>query len=109
MHAAQGLARHSKAAANSTLTLQSQLDIAIASLETNLPQLLVVVKARGASFATGIEASVTAGAGLTGHIGDFSGEAAFCIPAIGAAIASASTDFGAALKGATSVSGSVGS
>ena len=98
-----------KGSGNLDADLQSQLDIAIASLETNLPQLLVVVKARGASFASGIEASVTAGASLSGHLGDFSGEAAFCVPAIVSAIASASTDFGAALKGATSVSGSVGS
>jgi hypothetical protein len=88
--------------------VQSQLDIAIASIETNLPQLLVVLEARGAAFTAGIQASVDAGATLTGSAGKLSTEAVACLPPIVAAIGSASANFAGAFNGAVSVGGAVG-
>jgi hypothetical protein len=87
---------------------QAQIDAGIASLKANLPNLLVVLKARGENFAAGIEGSVKAGGKLTANVGDLSGEAVFCLPPIVAAIADASSDFGAAFKASGKVVGSVG-
>jgi hypothetical protein len=89
-------------------SVQGQLDIAVASLETNLPQLLVVLEARGKAFTAGISASVDAGGTLTANVGDLSGQAVLCLPPIVSAIASASTNFAAAFQGAVSVTGAVG-
>lgn len=87
---------------------KAQIDVAIASLKENLPNLLVVLKARGENFAAGIEGSVKAGGKLTANVGDLSGEAVFCLPPIVAAIADASKDFGAAFEASGKVVASVG-
>lgn len=88
--------------------IKAQIDVAIASLKANLPNLLVVLKARGESFTAGIEGSVKAGANITANAGDLSGEAVFCLPPIVAAIADASSDFGTAFKASGKVVASVG-
>ena len=97
------------ASADLDVDAKAQLNVALASLETNLPQLLVVVQARGASFTAGLEAAVSAGVSLTGDAPKFSAEAAICIPPVVAAVASASANFAATLKAAASVTASVGS
>ncbi len=86
--------------------VQGQVDIAVASLEANLPQLLVVFQARGQAFLDGITATVKAGTNLSP--GSLNGEAALCLVPIGSAIADASTNFTAAFGGAKSVVGAVG-
>jgi len=87
---------------------QAQLNVAIASLETNLPQLLVVFKARGASFKAGIQATVDATVGLKANAGSLSGEAVLCVLPIASAVATAAENFAAALDGSVSVMGQVG-
>jgi hypothetical protein len=93
------------AMASGTITadVQAQMDIAIASLKANLPNLLVVVQARGTAFTAGITASVQAGGRLTASIPDLSVKAGACVPAIVAAIASASGNFTAAFEAAGEV------
>lgn len=86
--------------------IQGQLDIAVASLEANLPALLVVVKARGDAFSASVSATSSAAASL--KVGDLNGEAAFCLLPIVNAAGTAVSNFGAALKGAVSVTTSVG-
>ena len=95
--------------ANLDADARAQLNVALASLETNLPQLLVVVQARGASFTAGLEGAVSAGTSLTTSIGSFSGEAALCVPVIVSAVGSASSNFAATLKAAASVTATFGS
>ena len=95
------------AAGDLDVDAKAQLDVAVASIETNLPQLLVVFKARGATFAAGIKASYDAGFALSGNLGSLSGEAVFCVPPIVAALDSAVGNFKTALDGAVAVSGSV--
>lgn len=97
-----------KTSADLDVDAQAQLNVAIASLETNLPQLLVVLEARGASFTAGIKASYDAGFALKDNLGSLSGEAVLCVPPIVAALTSATGNFKAALDGSLSVAGSVG-
>lgn len=85
-------------AGNVSADAQVQIEAAITSLKANLPNLLVVLRARGEAFASGIEGSVKAGAKLTANVGDLSGEAVFCLPPIVSAIGKASSDFGATFK-----------
>jgi hypothetical protein len=97
-----------KASGTIDAAAELQLKTAIASLEANLPKLLVVVKARGDAFLAGVEASAEVGVKLVGNVGDLSGEAALCVPAIAGALADASGNFSAALNASLSVVGSVG-
>ncbi|HEY0464298.1 MAG TPA: hypothetical protein VGC79_08825, partial [Polyangiaceae bacterium] len=83
--------------------LKAQLNVALASLETNLPQLLVVMEARGASFTAGITSSFNAAGKLSGNLGSLSGEAVFCVPPIVSALTNATSDFKAAFDGSVSV------
>ena len=83
--------------------VKAQLNVALASLETNLPQLLVVFEARGASFTAGIKASLDASVALSGNLGSLSGEAVFCVPPIVSALTSATGDFKAAFDGSLAV------
>ncbi len=96
------------ASADLSVDVQSQLNVAVASLETNLPQILVVLEARGASFTAGIKATADAGVSLSGNLGSLSGEAVLCVPPIVAAVSSATSNFAAALAGSVSVAGAVG-
>lgn len=95
------------ASADLDVEAQANLKVAVASLEANLPKIVVVLRARGEAFAAGIAASVKAGGNLTANVGDLSGEAVFCLPPIVSAIGSASANFKASLDGATSISGAV--
>jgi hypothetical protein len=102
------LAITAKVSGTVTADAQAQIDAGIASLKANLPQLLVVLKARGAAFTAGIEGSVSAGAHLTANVGDLSGEAVFCLPPIVAALSDASAKFAGAFKASGSVVAAVG-
>jgi hypothetical protein len=102
------LAITAKVTGTATAEAQAQIDAGIASLKANLPNLLVVLKARGANFTAGIEASVSAGGKLTANVGDLSGEAVFCLPPIVAALGDASANFAAAFKASGKVVASVG-
>ncbi len=82
---------------------KAQLNVALASLETNLPQLLVVFEARGASFSAGLKATLDASVALSGHLGSLSGEAVFCVPPIVSALTNATSDFKAAFDGSLAV------
>jgi len=86
---------------------KAQLAIAVASIETNLPQILVVLKARGASFSGGVKAMYDASVNLSGHLGDLSGEAVLCVPPIVSALATATGNFKTALDGSVAVAGAV--
>ncbi len=102
------LAITAKVTGKASVDAQAQIDAGIASLKANLPNLLVVLKARGASFTAGIKGSVDAGAKLTANVGDLSGEAVLCLPPIVLAIGDASENFAAAFKASGSVVASVG-
>jgi hypothetical protein len=95
-------------AGNLTADAQVQIEAGIASLKANLPNLLVVLQARGDAFTAGIKGSVDAGAKLTANAGDLSGEAVLCLPPIVAALGDASANFAAAFKASGSVVASVG-
>jgi len=85
---------------------QLQLQTAIASLEANLPKILVVFKARGTDFADSLTAAVNAGVSLTGS-GKLNASGTTCGLIIGAAIGTASDNFVAALSAAGDIAGSV--
>lgn len=82
-----------------TLNGAAAVDNVIATLEKNLPNILVVFKARGPDFAGSLGAVVNGGASLTVT------DNAACATMIGLQIASAVDQFGTALKGAGSVAG----
>ena len=83
-----------------------QLQTAIASLEANLPKLLVVIKARGAAFTSSLQAAVDAGGSLAAS-GKLNAKGTVCGVLIGAAAADASTNFVASLNAAGSVATSL--
>ncbi|MEO6603177.1 MAG: hypothetical protein ABIQ16_25045 [Polyangiaceae bacterium] len=86
---------------------KAQLNVAIASLETNLPQIFVVLEARGASFSGGVKDMFDASVKLSGNVGDLSGEAVLCVPPIVAALTTATGNFKTALDGSILVAGAV--
>jgi len=96
-----------KAKANLSANAQAQLDAAIASLEVNLPNILVVFKARGENFTASLKAAVDAGVSLTGS-GKLGAKGAVCGVLIASTIGTASENFAASLSAAGSVAGSVG-
>jgi hypothetical protein len=83
-----------------------QFETAIASLEVNLPKILIVLKARGADFAASVTAAVDAGVTITGS-GKLGAKGAVCGVLIASTLGTASENFGAALKAAGSVTGSL--
>jgi hypothetical protein len=83
-----------------------KLDAALASLKANLPNILVVLKARGDAFLTGIKGTVDASASL--DIGELSTKGKACLIPVGAAVLDASKDFTAALDASVKVSGAAG-
>jgi hypothetical protein len=89
-----------------TADAQVQIEAGIASLKANLPNLLVVLQARGEAFTAGISGTVSAAGKL--DVGELSGEAVFCLPPIIAAVGDASADFKAAFEASGSVVASVG-
>ena len=87
---------------------QVKIDAGIASLKANLPNLIVVLKARGAAFTAGIKATVDASVSIGGNAGDLSTKAVACLIPIGDAVGEAATNFKAALSGSVKVAGSAG-
>ncbi len=85
---------------------QVQFQTALASLEANLPKILVVFKARGVSFTDGLQAAVTAGATITGS-GKVNASAVVCGALIVDTVGTASSNFAAALAAAIDVSRTV--
>lgn len=84
---------------------QAKIDVGIASLKANLPNLLVVLKARGAAFTAGISATIDASGGVAAHGGDLSTKATACLIPIGAAVNTALNDFKASFDASVKVAG----
>ncbi len=84
---------------------QAKIDIGLASLKANLPNLLVVFKARGKAFADGISATIDASGSVAANGGDLSTKATACLIPIGAAVASALGDFKASFDASVKVAG----
>jgi hypothetical protein len=82
---------------------QAQLNAAIASLKANLPNILIAVKARGQAFLDGLDASLDAGMRIGGNVGNLSGKAVVCAPAILSAGATAFANMDASIKASLSV------
>jgi len=96
------------AKANLDANAQLHLQTAIASLEANLPKILVVFKARGTDFTGSLSAAVDAGATITGSgSGKLGVSGTACGLIIVAAIGTASDNFGTALGAAGDIAGSV--
>ncbi|MEO7037754.1 MAG: hypothetical protein ABI335_28350 [Polyangiaceae bacterium] len=85
---------------------QLQLQTAIASLEANLPQILVVFKARGQAFVDSFSAAVSAGADITGS-SKLNANGIVCGALIVDTLGTASANFGSALDAAGTVAGAV--
>lgn len=82
-----------------------QLDTLVNTLETNLPNLLLVVKARGMAFADVIsQVSASGSATISGGI---DAQGAACLAQIAPAVAQAATDFPLAVSASVNVLGSV--
>jgi hypothetical protein len=87
---------------------QSNLQAAIASLEKNLPAIIVVFKARGQAFADSLSVAGDAAVDITtNHSGDIGAKGAVCGVIIASTITTAADNFGKALTAAGSVAGSV--
>jgi hypothetical protein len=88
--------------------IQGQIDVAISSLEVNLPQLLVVLEARGQTFTAGIGATADASVSLLASPGDLSVTAVACLAPISDAVKAGVVNFTAAFNGALSVGLAIG-
>ena len=83
---------------------QLQLETALAALEANLPNILLVFKARGEDFLGSLTAAGEAAADLTvNHSGDIGAKGAVCAGTIGIAIGNATTNFTKSLSAAGNV------
>jgi hypothetical protein len=87
---------------------QAKIDVGLASLKANLPNLLVVLKARGAAFTAGIKGTLDASGSVAAKGGDLSVKATACLIPIGAAIETAAADFKASFDASVKVAGSAG-
>ena len=87
--------------------IEGKVNALIATLEKNLPALVVVLKGRGQQFADTISATVQGGATVIGS-GKLSVEATACLPYIAQAVTDGVTNFGGALQGSVKVTGAVG-
>jgi hypothetical protein len=94
--------------ASASAEAQAKIDVGLASLKANLPNLIVVVKARGAAFTAGIEASIKAGGKVVAEPGELSAKAVGCLLPVTAALAKASENFGASLSASVKVAGAAG-
>src|SRR6478736_1629226 len=83
-----------------------QYQTAIASLEANLPKILIVLQARGANFTAGIQGAIDAGVKLSGS-GKLGAKGAVCGVLIASTIGTASENFAASLKAAGDVTASI--
>lgn len=84
---------------------QANIDAGLASLRANLPNLIVVLKARGAAFASAIDATVDASGSIAGNADDLSTKATACLIPIGVAVESALEDFKASFDASVKVAG----
>jgi hypothetical protein len=87
---------------------QVKIEAGLASLRANLPNLLVVLKARGAAFASGIEGTIDASGKIAGNAGDLSVKATACLIPIGSAVAEAAANFKASFDASVKVAGAAG-
>jgi hypothetical protein len=87
---------------------QAKIDVGLASLKANLPNLLVVLKARGAAFTSGISATIDASGSVGAKAGDLSAKATACLIPIGAAVNTALSDFKASFDASVKVAGAAG-
>ncbi|HET7541929.1 MAG TPA: hypothetical protein VFK05_18775 [Polyangiaceae bacterium] len=83
-----------------------QYETAIASLEANIPKILVVLKARGDAFYKGIQSSVEIGGKLAAS-GKLGAKGTVCGVLIGSTMGTAGDNFKAALDASASVTGAV--
>jgi len=84
------------------------LQAALAALEANLPNILVVFKARGEAFIGSLTAAGEAATDLTvNHSGDIGAKGAVCAGTIGIAIVNATDNFTKSLSAAGSIAGAV--
>ncbi|MDF3065208.1 MAG: keratin associated protein [Polyangiaceae bacterium] len=88
---------------NASADAQVKIEAGLASLRANLPNLIVVLKARGAAFTAGIEGTVNASGKIAGNAGDLSVKATACLIPIGAAVAEAAGNFKASLDASVKV------
>jgi hypothetical protein len=88
-----------------TAEAQAQIDVGLASLKANLPNLLVVLRARGEAFKAGVSATLDASGSIGANAGDMSVKATACLIPIGAAINTALADFGASFEASVKVAG----
>jgi hypothetical protein len=86
-------------------TSTAQIDTLVNSLETNLPNLLLVVKARGMAFAQLI--STLSASGSATFSGGIDVQGAACLAQIAPAISQAATDFPVAVSASVNVLGAV--
>lgn len=93
---------------NASADAQVKIEAGLASLRANLPNLLVVLKARGASFTAGIKGTVDASGKIAGNAGDLSVKATACLIPIGSAVAEAAGNFKASLDASVKVAGAAG-
>ncbi len=88
---------------------QAKVDLAIASLEAHLPNLLLVIKARGTAFVDTLGVVVESGASISGDVaGGGSVKAVACAAAVVGVITEASANFKASLDASLKVTGAVG-
>lgn len=90
-----------------SVTVSGNGDAVIATLEKNLPNLILLLKARGAAFAD-LVGKVVQSAGDISASGKINGEGVACLAAMSGDANLASTEFTASINGATSVLGAVG-
>src|SRR6478752_4429470 len=83
-----------------------QYETAIASLEVNLPKVLVVLEARGGDFKDALAAAVKTAGDVAGS-GKLNAKGAVCGLLIGETIGQASENFGAALAASLDITGAV--
>jgi hypothetical protein len=88
-------------------TASAQVDALIATLEKNLPALLVVIKARGQAFLTQMSGVVQGGATIAGS-GKIDLSGASCLTLVASSIGQSVSDFTATLSAGATVTTSVG-
>lgn len=86
---------------------QAELNAALASLEANLPNILVAVEARGEAFIGSLEASVAGAVDIVADPGELSAGGLVCFTKIGAAGTQAVGNMKASVEASASVLGAV--
>ena len=94
--------------AGATADIQTRYNVAIESLEANLPTIVVAFKARGQAFVNGFKGSVEGGAKIVANPGSLGAKGAICFGSIVAAGATGIDNFTASFQAAGKVAGSAG-